>query len=141
MKTDYAAPIIYYIEQDTDPWLGPNVVKRWGPQLTQDGEISDGSDTTPDSEQPDKWKYQTLVDMVADNPSSIGGCSFGSTPTGAADQTDGFFVCLDMSASEPREIEVHLNGTQEAEFDDRGIDESKADYGVVTKTFTRISSP
>ncbi len=133
----YAAPVIYYIKSAASPWLGPKVLYRWGPAFNADGVV-----TITNASSPDNWGGRALVDRVA--TSSSGTCSIGSTVSGSgtAAAGDGFFVCFDPSTQ--KEAEIHLFGSQEAEFSARGLDTNeasrtggRANYAAVTKVFVR----
>lgn len=75
--------IIYYLEDSSGNWQGPQVLYRWGPPLNGDGEYTDGT-----------WGNEALIDGIDDTTvaNSSGICDTGDTLTPATPQ--GFYACV-----------------------------------------------
>jgi hypothetical protein len=134
-----SAPVIYCIGTTTDPWLGKNMIYRWGPALNSDGSYG----SWPTNPQP-------LVDLIAEAPQSSTCPTTPSAWTRIPSGTPkGFFVCIDPKN---KMIELHLSASA------LGINTSKAQttqwinpntssrlggmatYEIVTQTFVRAPS-
>ena len=77
---DVEQRIIYTVAPASDPWKGPLVIYRWGPNLGANGSYSN-----PDT--PGTWQSQALVDEISNVNQSIT-CG-GSSVTYA-----GFYACV-----------------------------------------------
>ena len=134
-----SAPVIYCIGTTTDPWLGKNMIYRWGPALNSDGSYG----SWPTNPQP-------LVDLIAEAPQSSTCPTTPSAWTRIPSGTPkGFFVCIDPKN---KMIELHLSASA------LDINTSKAQttqwinpntssrlggmatYEIVTQTFVRAPS-
>ena len=93
-----SAPVIYCIGTTTDPWLGKNMIYRWGPALNSDGSYG----SWPTNPQP-------LVDLIAEAPQSSTCPTTPSAWTRIPSGTPkGFFVCIDPTN---KMIELHLSAS------------------------------
>jgi prepilin-type N-terminal cleavage/methylation domain-containing protein len=93
-----SAPVIYCIGTTTDPWLGKNMIYRWGPALNSDGSYG----SWPTNPQP-------LVDLIAEAPQSSTCPTTPSAWTRIPSGTPkGFFVCIDPKN---KMIELHLSAS------------------------------
>lgn len=123
-----AQRVIYYIapKSTNSVWLGPNVVYRWGPNFTDDGEYS--NPTSPSS-----WTYEPLADLFVNTaPSSTPSCPGWSLnpPSGSI---TGFYACVDPNG---RIADIHLRGKL---TDTYGT--SRPPFEVSTKAFARPDTP
>ncbi len=90
--------VIYYTSPADFPWLGPNLIRRWGPDLDLDGRyINAGA--------PQNWNHEPLIDLIEDTvstPNCLPGWS--ANPSSGA---TGFYACVDPTGDM---AEVHANG-------------------------------
>lgn len=93
-------PVIYYIASSSSPWLGPNVVYRWGPNFNANGTYSNPT-------APANWTYEPLADLIVNTaPSSTPSCPTNWTLNPSSGIT-GFYACIDPSG---KIAEIHLRG-------------------------------
>lgn len=82
--------VIYYIASSTSPWLGPNVISRWGPNLNSDGTYS--NPTTPAN-----WTYEPLADLIVNEGPASDPCNPGWSLNPPLASIKGFYACVDPS--------------------------------------------
>lgn len=163
-------PIIYYIKPtptpNTEVWLGPNVIYRWGPSLSATGAYTnpDKAGETPAN---NGWRSDALVDAIADSSFYTSGgsniaytgineqgqkkCPAGGTATtgwtAIPNTSSGFFACVKNDGSQ---AEIHAYSSLATELSNRGIADStnannrntdRATYGVVTFVYPRSTAP
>ncbi|PSB46125.1 hypothetical protein C7B80_14555 [Cyanosarcina cf. burmensis CCALA 770] len=81
--------VIYYIASSSSPWLGPNVISRWGPNFNSDGTYS--NPTTPAN-----WTYEPLADLIVNEGPASDPCNGWSLNPPLA-SIKGFYACVDPS--------------------------------------------
>lgn len=79
--------IVYYTKPATNPWIGPEIIVRWGPDLTENGQY----DTTQLSD-PSTWRSAEIIDMV-DNAQVTLQCPRNYLATNP-DAVRGFHACV-----------------------------------------------
>jgi type II secretory pathway pseudopilin PulG len=76
-------PIVYYVSAAQSPWLGPNNIVRWGPDVNTDGSYNTSS-----------YNARTLVDLINTNPSGAStNCTAGWSAV-PGNNLQGFFACI-----------------------------------------------
>jgi hypothetical protein len=96
--------VIYYLaanercSQDSNAWLPPRVICRWGPHFNADGNYS--NPTTPNL-----WQRMALIDVI-DDGTITPQCPTQWLPN-PANSARGFYACIDPTG---RIAEVHLRG-------------------------------
>lgn len=134
--------VIYYLGSSSSPWLGPNVIYRWGPNFNADGTYS--NPTTPAN-----WTYQPLVDLIVNStPNPNNDCPAGDSATTADDwkpnpavaSRTGFYTCIDPSG---RIADIHLRGKLVDAYGDTRKDNTGNDLPleVSSKVFARPNTP
>lgn len=75
--------IIYYLENSSGNWQGPQVLYRWGPPLDGNGQYTDNN-----------WQNEALIDGIDDTTvaDSSGICDAGDSLTPATPK--GFYACV-----------------------------------------------
>lgn len=129
-----AERVIYYIAPkpaNNSPWLGPNIIYRWGPNLNEDGKYTNA--TTPGS-----WTYEPLADLIIDTALTTNPCpdivpgtntALDWTLTTTVASAKGFYACVDPDG---RIAQTHLRGRlRDAYGGDR------TSFDVTTKAFAR----
>ncbi len=114
--------IIYYTEPASGVWLGPNVVKRWGPSFNDQGEYE-----TTEINNPGSWKSHVLVDNI-DNTDTVSNC-LPNWKRSNLDSVQGFNACVD-----PQERLVKFNMTT---VSNNITWKKKISYEVETVAFVR----
>ena len=120
--------VIYYIASANSPWGGPNVVYRWGPKFTVDGQYSNPNNTAD-------WSDEPLVDFIVNTtptPTNTG-CQPNWFPNPAVASRTGFYACVDPSG---RIAEVHIRGKLTNTYGN-----SITPFEVSTKVFARPYTP
>lgn len=118
--------VIYYIASSSSPWLGPNVVYRWGPNFNADGTYS--NPTTPAN-----WTYEPLADLIVNTtPSPTPSCDTNWTLNPSSGST-GFYACVDPSG---RIADIHLRGKLTDAYGN-----SRDPLEVSSKVFARPYNP
>ncbi len=119
--------VIYYIASSSSPWLGPNVVYRWGPSFNANGTYSNPTDPT-------SWTGEPLVDLISnETPSSNPNCDTNWTPNPAVASRTGFYTCVDPSG---KIANIHLRGKLVDAYN-----VNKTAFEVSTKAFARPYNP
>ncbi|WP_404786211.1 hypothetical protein [Altericista sp. CCNU0014] len=87
-------PIVYYVAPAQSPWLGPNNLIRWGPDINPDGSYNTSS-----------YNSNVLVDSInTSGPNTA--CSTG-LPIPSVSNRQGFYACIDSSG---KVADVYLIG-------------------------------
>ena len=106
--------IIYTVAPAQDPWKGPLVIYRWGPNLDANGNYTD-SDT------PASWRSQALVDGISDETVTANGCDMDSDSND--DTYEGFLACvIDDDGDALTENAADTNGDGKITFADDSND-------------------
>ena len=117
--------VIYYTLPADFPWLGPKIIRRWGPDLDLEGRYIN-------VDAPQNWSHEPLIDLIEDTASTPN-CPPGwsANPSSGA---MGFYACVDPTG----EIaEVYANGrVNKAD----GNSESYEARAVATTRAEQISS-
>ncbi len=119
-------PVIYYTKPAEDIWEGPNVIERWGPNFTEEGEYDPTEINNPQS-----WESHLLIDSI-DNTAQTPDCPTGWQAT-KTDATRGFNACVN-----PQEKLVKLNLATTA---DNKTWKKNINYQVETMAFARSNIP
>lgn len=128
--------VIYYIAPKPagSPWLGPNIVYRWGPKIGNDGRYTNAINVPEPgggNKNPAGWENAPLVDLVVDStPSPNLNCPNGWFPTPAVASRQGFYACVDPDG---KIAETHLYGKL---VDAYGKSKTSS-FEVSTKAFAR----
>lgn len=129
--------VIYYIaaKPASSPWLGPNIIYRWGPSFNANGTYSNSAnEPITGNNNPQGWTDEPLVDLISnDTPSSNPNCDTNWTPNPAVASRTGFYTCIDSSG---RIADIHLRGKLVGAYGD-----SKPAFEVSTKVFARPYNP
>ena len=103
--------IIYTVAPALDPWKGPLVIYRWGPNLNADGSYSNANN-------PGAWSSQALVDEVDDTTQNL-----DCDGDGTDENYQGFFACVvDNDRDSFIENATDTNGDGEITSDDDPTD-------------------
>jgi hypothetical protein len=138
--TGLTQPVIYYSQNSSDPWLGPKVIRRWGPEFTDSGDYS-----APSVLAPSGWVGDVLVDSISDSSVAISCPSGWSSPNPASGNTTyGFYACVSptnpiaiinlyASAVGDKKVEnlVGITPNESTRFGD------KATYSATTQVYAR----
>jgi type II secretory pathway pseudopilin PulG len=81
---DLPNPIVYYVAPAQSPWLGPNNLVRWGPDINSDGSYNTSS-----------YNSNVLVDSINTSGANTA-CATGS-PIPSVSNRQGFYACIDSS--------------------------------------------
>ena len=119
---DVSQPIIYYIKPAEDIWEGPDVIERWGPNFTDEGEYDPTEINNPQS-----WESHLLIDSI-DNTAQTPDCPTGWQATNT-DATQGFNACVN---SQEKLVKLHLATTA-----DNKTWKENVSYQVETMAFAR----
>ncbi|MGB8702169.1 MAG: hypothetical protein WCD18_22360 [Thermosynechococcaceae cyanobacterium] len=111
-------PIVYYVSAAQTPWLGPNTVVRWGPDINTDGTYNAGS-----------YNARALVDLINTSGSNASCASWSAVPSVINRQ--GFYACIDPSG---KVADVYLNSI----FTDASGKSST--YGINSRIYSRSIS-
>lgn len=121
-----AERVIYYIASASSPWLGPNVVYRWGPNFTASGQYN----TTA----PSGWTYDPLVDLIVNiTPDPNPNCPTNWVPNPAVASRTGFYSCVDPAG---KSAEIYLRGQLI-----NAVGSSVKPFQVSTTAFARPYTP
>ena len=108
--------IIYTVAPAQDPWKGPLVIYRWGPNL-------DASGNYTDSDTPGSWRSQALVDGISNETVTATGCD--SDGDGNDETYQGFFACLvDDDGDGITENAADTNGDGKITFADDSLNDN-----------------
>ena len=75
--------IIYYLEDSSGNWQGPQVLYRWGPPLDANGNYTNGN-----------WPAEALIDGIDDTVVTVDPCSGDTLTPTLADSPSGFYACI-----------------------------------------------
>lgn len=128
-----AERVIYYIAPKPagSPWLGPNIIYRWGPKLKIDGTYD--NPTTPGEWDDNVETADPIADLVVNTALSADPCpSIGSgwTLTQPIGSAQGFYACVDPDG---RIAKPYLLG----KLRDAYGNSRTSSFDVTTKTFAR----
>ncbi len=115
-------PIIYYTKPAEDIWEGPDVIERWGPNFTDEGEYDPTEINNPQS-----WESNLLIDSI-DNTAHTPDCPTGWQATNT-NATRGFNACVN-----PQQKLVKINLATTA---DNKTWKENINYQVETMAFAR----
>ena len=73
--------IVYYLENSSGNWQGPQVLYRWGPPLNADGQYTEGA-----------WQAEALIDGIDDTVTTNPCTAAGEILT--TNSASGFYACL-----------------------------------------------
>ncbi len=76
-------PIVYYVAPAQSPWLGPNNIIRWGPDIKTDGTYNTSS-----------YSSNVLVDLI-DTSGASTNCTAGWSAVPSIASRQGFYACVD----------------------------------------------
>ena len=106
--------VIYSVAppESTSPWKGPNVIYRWGPDLTADGSYVTDSTKAGRVDNPAGWTNEALVDGVSNEDVTAVGCDIDGD--GNDEIYKGFFACVidddgEVSANSLCNINMRIN--------------------------------
>ncbi len=118
-------PVVYYIaaKPTGTPWLGPNIIYRWGPSFADNGKYNT----------PATWTDEPLIDLISDTAQSTFSCSNSGWTLNRPSGNASFYACVDPSG---RVADIHLRGKLVSAYDD-----PKSDFEVSTKVFARPYNP
>jgi type II secretory pathway pseudopilin PulG len=77
-------PIVYYVAPAQLPWLGPNTLVRWGPDINTDGSYNTAS-----------YNSNVLIDSI--NTSGASTVCTSGLPVPSVANRKGFYACIDSS--------------------------------------------
>jgi prepilin-type N-terminal cleavage/methylation domain-containing protein len=107
-------PIIYYLADPPNDsvWLGPKVIYRWGPTLSQNGNYSDGNDRDVSASSVNinvEYYNEVVIDRISDivpDRANIG-CDSNYTykPLNLVDRL-GFYACI---AADQRSVKLWIH--------------------------------
>jgi hypothetical protein len=143
--------VVYSIAPSSNPWLGPNVISRWGPNINSTGAYTDPSVTTG-------WTNLPLVDLIANRTLSTGcpgtinnGSTTGWTQIQSSNiSQQGFYVCIQNVATGARKyVEIRASASALNAGSMKQINTSdtnsrfydKATYEVITQVYARAANP
>jgi prepilin-type N-terminal cleavage/methylation domain-containing protein len=100
--------VIYYLASSSSPWLGPNVIYRWGPSFNNNGQYTNASNVPiTGNNNPANWQGEPLADLIVNTaPSSTPTCPTNWTLNPSSGVT-GFYACVDPNG---KIAEVRLRG-------------------------------
>lgn len=130
--------VIYYIKSptSTDPWLGPRIVYRWGPNFNDNGQYTNPvNNPVLGNKNPANWAGEALVDLIANSqPDSATTCpTAGWNANPATSNGQGFTACVDPTG---RVADIYLRG-QVTDAYGKSLDP----YQVSTRVFARSNTP
>ena len=73
--------VVYYLENSSGNWQGPQVLYRWGPPLNADGQYTEGA-----------WQAEALIDGIDDTVTANPCTAAGEVLT--TNSAKGFYACL-----------------------------------------------
>ena len=76
-------PIVYYVAPAQSPWLGPNNIVRWGPDINPDGSYNTSS-----------YNTNPLVDLINTNPSGASTTCTAGWSAVPSTNLQGFYACI-----------------------------------------------
>lgn len=127
--------VIYYLQSASSPWLGPNVIYRWGPNFDSNGQYTNASNEPPagcssfSACNSQNWSGEPLVDQIVNTaPSPTPSCPTDWTINPSSGST-GFYACVDPSG---RIVDIRLRGRLTDAYGN-----SRTPLEVSTKAFAR----
>lgn len=113
-----ADEIFYYVTEpkSSSPWLGPQVIYRFGPNLNRRGAYTNASDPT-------RWTVEPLVDRI-DDTAIAPSCANGDIPN-PPDGVKGFYACVNPTGEL---VQIYLNSTSA---------DGTEQYSATTQVFIR----
>lgn len=114
--------IIYYLEDSSGNWQGPQVLYRWGPPLDAEGEYTDNN-----------WQNEALIDGIDDTivADSSNICDSGDTLTPATPK--GFYACVNGTNTA---AQIFLTGGIDAD----NVAGNDTNYTAQTKAVARAKN-
>jgi type II secretory pathway pseudopilin PulG len=91
--------VVYYSAGASSPWVGPQAVYRWGPELNSNGSYTDPQD-------PANWQSLPLIDRIDNTPiDSDWRCPSGTGNLSPSSGATGFYACVNDNT-----VQLYLNG-------------------------------
>jgi type II secretory pathway pseudopilin PulG len=88
-------PVIYYLSTATSPWLGPNLIRRWGPPFDSDGNYLQPNQPSQWDVDPSDGLGDALVDAINNQaPDPSPSCTTGWFTNPPQNSRQGFFNCV-----------------------------------------------